>query len=148
MPDSSFRNTTFILPEGWKIYSSGGVVGNHKFKPDISIKDSNDKFSCIIESTSTNDRKVGLGEMLLAEKLFTDEGVRGKLVFSLCGNSTSPPRPETQIEYIRPYFEFLKKSNNKTGVCEIHFIYESDFNCVNWALFSDEFNSKSLKLCV
>jgi len=146
--DSTFKNSPFKLPSGWKVHSTGGVIGNHKYKPDISIKDSNEKFTYIIESTSTNDRKVGLGELLLAEKFFIDEKQKGVLVFSLCGRSSSPPRPETQIEYVRPYFDFLKQNNKGAGVVEVNFIYEVDFKNAEWDLFSNDYSDKVLKLYV
>lgn len=148
MADLEFKNTNFILQKGWKVFSKGTTVGQDKYHPDISIKDSNNKFTCILESTSTNDRKVGLGELLLAEKLFVDEECKGILVFSLSGTGKQSPRPETQIKYIRPYFDFLKKVNKNIGVISIYFIKESDFKNAQWELFSKKFEEKSEKLIV
>lgn len=148
MADSTFKNNPFKLPKGSKVHTTGQEIGKHKYKPDVSIKDSNEQFSYVFESTSTNDRKVGLGELLLAEKLFVDENRKGVLVFSLCGKSSSPPRPETQIEYIRPYFNFLKQNNKDKGVGTIHFIYEECFKKAGWDVLSKQFKDSSHTLCV
>lgn len=148
MADLTFKNSPFKLQEGWKVHSTGESIGNFKYRPDISIKNSNGKFAYILESSSTNDRKVGLGELLLAEKLFIDEESKGTLVFSLCGVSTNSPRPDTQIEYIRPYFNFLKESNKDIGVVEIHFINEKEFKDAEWDVLSSKFNEYTLTLSI
>lgn len=148
MADSDFKNNKYVLLDGWVVNSTGEVIGEDKYRPDISIRNNDGDVTCVMESTSTNDRKVGLGEMLLAEKFFIDNKNTGVLVFSLCGKSTSPPRPDTQYEYIKPYFELLKSQNKECGIKEIYFIYEEEFEQVNWNLLSEDFNEKALKLFV
>lgn len=55
MADLTFKNGPFKLPGGSKVHGAGQEIGKQKYKPDISLKNSNDQFSYIFESTSTND---------------------------------------------------------------------------------------------
>lgn len=144
--DSIFKNLLFSIPENWNINSNGSIVGKEQYKPDISIKNSDGKIVCILESTSTGDRKVGLGEMLQADKLFYDEEINGILIFSLSGVSSSSPTLITQSKYINPYFKYLKNINKKYGLKKIYFISESDFKSINWCLLSEDFKLKSIVL--
>lgn len=105
----------------------------------MSFADPNGRIICVIESSSTNDRKTGLGELLLAEKLFADQQVDGILIFSLCGRSTSPPTPSTQRKYIEPYFSFLRSVRNRGGVASAFFIEEHAFALGGWAALDSGF---------
>jgi hypothetical protein len=139
--DSDFKKLAIHFPTRpeWTRYSNGGAIGPDKYRPDMSFTDPNGKIICVIESSSTNDRKTGLGELLLAEKLFADQQVNGILIFSLCGRSTSPPTPSTQRKYIEPYFLFLRDGRNRGGVAAVFFIDEHAFELGGWAALDSRF---------
>ena len=143
MADTEFKNKPISFPEGWTRHSNGGVIDSGKYKPDLSFKNKQGRIVCVIESSSTNDRKVGVGELCLADKYFTDNKTDGILIFSLCGKSEYPPRPETQAQYIVPYFRHLKRSGLSYGVRQLYFILEEDFESLNWVALDEEFKKKS-----
>ena len=143
MADSEFKNRDITFPQGWVRHSNGGVIDSVKYKPDLSFKDEEGNVVCVIESTSTNDRKVGVGELCLADKYFTDNKSEGILIFSLCGKSQYPPRPDTQSQYLEPYFQHLKHINSQFGVREAYFIFETDFEILNWVALNEKFKEKS-----
>lgn len=149
MTDSKFKNTNIIFSGKctWKRYSSGETIGNDGYRPDMSFKNTeNNKVVCVIESSSTGDRKVGVGELLCADKFFADNEVSGILIFSLCGKSKYPPTPQTQMKYIEPYFIYLQNFNRKYGVKEVFLISEDDFESINYEALSDSFYQKSQRL--
>lgn len=146
MADTEFKNVKFTFPHGWVQETNGGIVGEDQYKPDISVKDKDGKYIMVIESTSTGDRKVGIGELLQADKFFNDEKVRGILIFSFCGKSKKSPRKETQKAYVEPYFKYLKECNSEYGVKTVYFIQEQDFKTINWSVLSKEFKSKCLEI--
>jgi hypothetical protein len=143
MADADFKTVPITFPAGWVNHSSGTAIGNDKYKPDRSFKDINGKVVCVIESSSTNDRKVGVGELCLADKFFSDSKIDGVLIFSLCGKSEHPPRPDTQADYLAPYFHHLRTSSHAHGVKEIYFIAESDFASVGWVALEVRFKEKA-----
>jgi len=146
MADTDFKNKPITFSENWTPNSKGGRIGKDKYRPDRSFKNENGEVVCVIESSSTNDRKVGVGELCLADKFFTDNNVNGILIFSLCGKSDSPPRPDTQKEYLEPYFYHLKAKGRIHGVREIYFISEEDFESLNWIALTEEFRKKAHQL--
>ena len=146
MADSDFKNKQIDFPEGWQPNTSGSVIGQHKYKPDRSFKNANGTVVCVIESSSTNDRKVGVGELCLADKYFSDIQSAGILIFSLCGKSKYPPNPDTQAEYIEPYFRHLKTLGLTFGLKEVYFISEEDFESLNWVALDEEFRAKAVVL--
>ena len=146
MADTEFKNKNITFPENWVRNSNGGVIGQDMYKPDMSFSDSSGKVRCIIESTSTGDRKVGVGELCLADKFFSDNETEGVLIFSMCGISKSSPTPNTQSEYLKPYFKHLKRTGILYGVRDIYFIFERDFELLNWVALNDEFKEKALRL--
>ncbi|EOG7724152.1 hypothetical protein ACLIN9_004586, partial [Vibrio parahaemolyticus] len=146
MADTKFKNSKFSFPDGWKRASNGGVVGKDKYRPDISVKDNDGNYILVMESTSAGDRKVGVGELLQADKFFRDEKVRGILIFSLCGQSATSPRKETQKDYIEPYFNYLAQCDSECGVKSVYFIQEQDFKAINWSVLNEEFKSKCLEI--
>lgn len=139
MGDRIFKEREINFPAGWRRHSNGGAIGKDKYRPDLSFADEAGRVVCVIESTSTNDRKVGVGELCLADKFFSDADIDGILIFSLCGKSTSPPRPETQAAYIRPYFTFLREAKRLHGVKRVYIITEDDFESCGWAALSEKF---------
>lgn len=146
MADSDFKNKKISFPENWASHTSGSIIGQHQYKPDRSFKDSNGNVVCVIESSSTNDRKVGVGELCLADKYFSDMQSAGILIFSLCGKSKYPPKPDTQAEYIEPYFRHLKSLSHIYGVKEVYFISEEDFESLNWVALDEKFRAKAVVL--
>ncbi len=146
MADSDFKSAPITFPKEWQAHSSGSVIGAHKYKPDRSFKDEEGRVVCIVESTSTNDRKVGVGELCLADKFFADAGTYGILIFSLCGKSKYPPRPSTQLSYLEPYFHHIRSAASSYGVTEIFFIKEEEFEQLGWCALGEEFLSKSVAL--
>lgn len=140
------RDSLFILftialtfPAGWRRHSNGGIIGKDQYKPDLSFADETGRVVCVLESTSTNDRKVGVGELCLADKFFSDAGTDGILIFSLCGRSTSPPRPATQAAYIKPYFTFVREAKRPHGVKQIYIISEDEFEICEWVALGEHF---------
>lgn len=148
MADRDFKKQTITFPANWKCNSKGSIIGEDQYKPDQSFKNEKGDVICVIESSSTNDRKVGVGELCLADKFFTDKKVNGILIFSLCGKSASPPRPISQKEYIEPYFHHLKSEKRPYGVSEIYFINQVDFEALNWVALDESFKQKSLLLSI
>ncbi|EKO3590807.1 hypothetical protein M3898_003461 [Vibrio metschnikovii] len=146
MADTKFKNSNFSFPDGWKRASNGEIVGEDKYRPDISVKDNDGNYILVMESTSSGDRKVGVGELLQADKFFRDEKVRGILIFSLCGQSATSPTKETQKNYIEPYFKYLAECNSECGVKSVYFIQEQDFKAINWSVLNEEFNSNCLEI--
>lgn len=146
MADTDFKNKQINFPSKWTNNSKGSRIGNDNYKPDRSFKNENGEVVCVIESSSTNDRKVGVGELCLADKFFTDNQTDGILIFSLCGQSASPPRPDTQKKYLEPYFRHLKTNRQIHGVREIYFISEEDFETSNWVALDDNFKKKAFVL--
>jgi len=96
MADKEFKNNLITFPLEWKRHSNGGIIDSAKYRPDLSFNNENGKVVCVIESTSTNDRKVGDGELCLADKYFSDEGIEVILIFSLCGRSQYPPNMDNK----------------------------------------------------
>jgi hypothetical protein len=144
MPDTKFKNARISFPgRNWRSYSNGGKIGDDQYKPDRAFKDDADRVVCVIESSSTNDRKVGVGELCLADKFFSDNSADGILIFSLCGRSAHPPRPDTQAKYLEPYFKYLRRANLTHGVREIYLILEHDFSELEWRALTDEFMGKA-----
>lgn len=123
--------------------SNGKIIGSDKYKPDKSFNDSNGSTVLIIESTSTGDRKVSIGELCQAEKFFADNNISGTLIYSLCGKPENSPRPDTQYEYLMPYFKFLKKTNPNIGVTKIYIILERDFRSLGWYALDEGFKEKA-----
>lgn len=146
MADSDFKKKTIVFPAGWERHSKGEVIGFDKYRPDLSFRDAEGRVVCVIESSSTNDRKVGVGELFLADKFFSDSAVDGVLIFSLCGRSTSPPRPDTQYAYLLPYFTHLRSSVGAYGVKEIYIITETAFEACGWKALGDDFKSMAYVL--
>jgi len=143
MADTDFKNQKITFETNWVNHSSGGVIGNDQYKPDRSFKNESGKVVCVIESSSTNDRKVGVGELCLADKFFSDNNIDGILIFSLCGKSDSPPRPDTQAKYLEPYFRHLRACGHPHGVKEIYLIAEDDFASINWMALNSRFKEKA-----
>lgn len=146
MADSIFKNLIISFPAGWTAKTSGKIIGAHQYRPDRSFADETGTIVCVLESSSTNDRKVGVGELCLANKFFADTKVRGCLIFSLCSKSKSPPTPMSQASYIKPYFEHLCRASADFGVKELYFINECDFELVGWIALCEEFLSKAVAL--
>ena len=147
MADSEFKKHPISFPEkDWLSHSVGNAIGPDKYKPDRSFADDNGKVNCIIESSSTNDRKVGVGELCLADKYFSDNKVNGVLIFSLCGTCATRPKPETQLKYLRPYFLHLRSSGREFGVKTVYILDESSFAELGWKALTPEFERKALKL--
>lgn len=147
MSDKSFRKTELVFAYDWTEFSSGSNVDDFKYRPDKSFKKTKSgKFCCIIESSSTGDRKVSIGELLQAESFFSRNMVRGILIFSLSGRSKTSPTPSTQKAYLEPYFNFLKSKRTKHGVSKVYFIKESDFESIGWEVLTDKFMEKAAVL--
>jgi hypothetical protein len=143
MADTEFKSRSITFPEGWKRHSNGGVIDGAKYRPDLSFVDQEGNVVCVIESSSTNDRKVGVGELCLADKFFSDNKIDGVLIFSLCGKSQYPPRPDTQASYLKPYFRHLKRGSMPNGVRVVYFIDENEFADLGWAALSEAFEEKA-----
>ena len=148
MADNTFKNSNIHFPLGWTPHSHGEIIGNYKYRPDRSFQDEAGRVVCIAESSSTNDRKVNVGELLLADLFFTDNRVPGVLIISLCGRSRYPPSPDSQAKYLKPYFEYLKTLNPNSGLKELYIISESDFESLSWYALSEEFVALSQRLWV
>ena len=142
MSDSEFKKLVFSTPSSWKRHSSGKEILNTKYKPDVSFKKVG-KLICILESTSTGDRKVNIGEMLQAEKAFIEENTCGYLVFSLCGSTNTSSTPKSLKKYLEPYFHFLKEKSYQYGIKEIYFINESELKEIGCEILSTCFKDKS-----
>lgn len=146
MTDSDFKGKPITFLNGWQPNTSGSIIGQHQYKPDRSFKDANGNIVCVIESSSTNDRKVGVGELCLADKFFSDNQIDGILIFSLCGNSEYPPRHDTQAKYLEPYFKHLNSLGRTHGVKKVYFISEKDFESLNWVALDNDFLAKAVVL--
>lgn len=143
MADTEFKSRHITFPEGWKRHSNGGVIDGAKYRPDMSFADEEGQIVCVVESSSTNDRKVGVGELCLADKFFSDNKMDGVLIFSLCGKSQYPPRPDTQARYLEPYFQHLKRGSTCSGVRVVYFIAEDEFAALGWEALTERFKAKA-----
>lgn len=143
MTDAEFKQRPFSFPQGWTRYSDGGNIGPDKYRPDLSFADAQGKIVCVIESSSTNDRKVGVGEMCLADKFFSDSATNGVLIISLCGKPPKCPRPDTQASYLSPYFKYLRAADRPHGVKEVYIITVEDFEACGWRALSEDFIAKA-----
>lgn len=128
MADREFREQQVSLPSGWEITSRGTIIGNDQYKPDLAISYKG-AVRTVAESSSTNDRKAAVGELLQAHKFFCDSGQDGKLILCLCGTSTKAPRPDTQADYLRPYFQYLY-SLEGYGLKSLFLLHEDQFRKV------------------
>lgn len=146
MSDTEFKNRPITFAAKWAAHSAGCVIGSDRYKPDRSFKDESGEVICVIESSSTNDRKVEVGELCLADKFFSGNKTDGVLIFSLCGKSDHPPRPDTQTKYLEPYFRHLKAGNRPHGVREMYFIAEDDFASSGWVALHRTFLEKAYVL--
>jgi hypothetical protein len=143
MADCTFKESSITFAEGWQRHTNGGGIGKDKYRPDLSFVDEAGRVVCVLESTSTNDRKVGVGELCLADKFFSDTETDGILIFSLCGKSSSHPRPDTQVAYLKPYFAFLREAKRPHGVKQIYIISEEDFEQCGWEALGVKFKVKA-----
>jgi hypothetical protein len=139
MLDAEFKQAPISFPQGWTRHSNGGAIGPDKYHPDLSFADAQGKVVCVIESSSTNDRKAGVGELCIADKFFSDSATDGVLIFSLCGISSNSPRRDTQAAYLSPYFKYLRAANRPHGVKEVYIIAEKDFKLCDWKALSEDF---------
>jgi hypothetical protein len=147
MADSEFKKHPISFPEkGWLAHSNGAGLGPDKYKPDRSFINQEGKVICVIESTSTNDRKVGVGELCLADKFFFNSKVQGVLIFSLCGKGSTRPTPKTQASYLQPYFSHLRSTDRGFGVKDVYILEEADFASLQWQALTPKFASLALKL--
>jgi hypothetical protein len=147
MADSEFKKHAISFPgKGWTAHSAGEAIGPDQYKPDRSFANQDGKVICVIESSSTNDRKAGVGELCLADKFFCDSEVQGVLIFSLCGKALTRPTPKTQVNYLRPYFSHLQRSNSEFGVKEVYILEEKDFKELQWQALTPDFAKVALKL--
>ncbi len=146
MADSEFKKHPITFAEGWVPHSNGGEIGKDKYKPDRSFKDAQGRVVCVVESSSTNDRKVGVGELCLADKFFFDARTSGVLIFSLCGRSSTRPTPDSQIQYLRPIFTHLRSTNRAHGVMRVYAVEERDFAALGWKAMTPEFLGKAREL--
>lgn len=147
MADADFKKHPISFPTlGWISHSMGSAIGQDKYRPDRSFGDTDGNVRCVIESSSTNDRKVGVGELCLADKFFSDSKWRGVLIFSLCGKALTRPKPETHLNYLRPYFLHLRGSEREFGVREIFVLDEADFAKLEWKALTPEFLRVALRL--
>lgn len=147
MADAEFKKHPISFPRlGWIAHSAGSAIGKDRYRPDRSFVDQDGNVRCVIESTSTNDRKVGVGELCLADKFFSDSKTKGVLIFSLCGKGSARPRPETQFDYLKPYFQHLRNSGNEFGVLVVYVLNENDFAAQDWKALTPEFLSVALKM--
>ncbi len=146
MTDSEFKRQTITTPSNWKGHSNGKSICNWGYKPDRSFKDENEKVVCVMESCSTGDRKVSIGELCQADKFFHESAIKGVLVFSLCGSGASRPTPKSQRVYLRPYFLHLSAAGREFGVKTVFIIDESDFAEAQWHFRSDKFNDAAYVL--
>ena len=126
MNDRDFRQQDLVLPIGFAISARGTVVGNDRYKPDLLISHEGTAVA-VVESSSTGDRKVALGELLQAQKFFEGQCSPGILIFSLCGRGATAPRPETQVSYLRPYFLYLCRSA-AAGLTSVHIVPQFSFS--------------------
>ena len=146
MGDSTFKNRPITFPQGWSTKTRGSEIGSNRYRSDRSFVNDQGKIVCIAESSSTNDRKVGVGELCLADKFFADSESAGILIFSLCGRSQYPPTPKLQAKYLEPYFRHLKRIDRVHGVRELYFISESDFESLAWIALNEDFLAKAVAL--
>lgn len=146
MADTDFKNKSITFPAGWARNSNGCAIGTNGYRPDQSFENEKGKVVCVIESSSTGDRKVGIGELCLADLFFTDNKTDGILIFSLCGKSATSPRPDTQKQYLEPCFRHLNAKGRPHGVREVYLISEADFESLNWVALDDNFKSKAFVL--
>ncbi len=147
--DTDFKNINIqFSSEGstWEHKSKGEAIGDYGYRPDRSFTDKDGKVVCIIESSSTGDRKCNLGELCQAHLFFLEEKVEGVLILSLCGKGKTASTPETLKEYLKPYFERLTKNSNNKGLKTLYLICESDFKNSQWNVFSSDFEEKAQKL--
>lgn len=126
MSDTSFKNIKLNLGHDFEKNTKGSIIGADQYKPDISIINSKEKVVCVIESSSTGDRKVHIGEMFQSHKFYCDEEIKGELIISLAGNNKNSPRPDTSYKYLKPYFDFIKKES-KFGLKRVYLIEQDDF---------------------
>lgn len=147
--DKEFRELNIICENDLKVYSRGIIIGNDKYKPDLSIINTRKKVVCCIESSSSGDRKATLAEMLQAEKFSYDQKHNIDLIISLSGKSETSPTPQTQARYLQPYLKFLKemRGNKKYGINKLLLIDQSKFieSLVNMnPILSEKFSKNCL----
>lgn len=148
MKDAKFKQAPISFPQGSALHSHshGSAIGSSKYQPDRSFADSQGRIVCVFESSSTGERKVGVAEMNLADKFFSDSATDGVLVFSLCGSSSTSPRPDTQAPYLLPHFRHLRAANRPHGLKEVFIICQKDFESCGWMAFSKDFMARAYVL--
>ena len=121
MKDSDFKNLPHKFEESYERYNVPG-----KYNPDVVAINNTSKKALIIESSSTGDRKVNIGEMLQADKWLRDEGYQGTLIIVLDGKGKYPPTCKDQKERLLPLFdEYLE--NSITGLEKVLIITQFDY---------------------
>ena len=121
MQDSKFKNLPHKFEEGYERIKVSG-----KYNPDVVAINRTSKKAIIIESSTTNDRKVNIGEMFQADKWLRDKGYQGTLIIVLDGNGGSPPTCKDQKERLLPLFEEYLK-NSSTGLDKVLIVTQSDY---------------------
>jgi len=129
LTDKEFKQLNPKLPKGYRIHTRGTIIGDNQYKPDISIANSTEEVVCCIESSSSGDRKATLAELLQAEKYANDYELSLDLIICLAGNSKTSPTPQSQRDYLEPYFTFLKAHRriNEKGIKRVCLSTEKNF---------------------
>lgn len=146
MADSEqrFKATAITIPENWVIHSATTTIGNYKYKPDRSLKNEEGKICCVIEMSTSKDRKSQIGELLQAELYFKEESILGKLMIIVPGTGDGTSSPVTLKNMLMPYFKMLVDNRGQRGgVDSVYLISKEAFYQIceqKIVLFSTEFN--------
>ncbi|USK61645.1 hypothetical protein [Peribacillus asahii] len=140
MEDSKFKELKHKFGKGYQRIKLSG-----KYNPDVVAVNSTSGKAIIIESSSTGDRKVNIGEMFQADKWLRDEGYRGILIIVLDGKGDFPSTCKEQKKRLLPLFsEYLK--NSKSGLHKVLIVTQNDYNNVQYDICKLESNIPNINI--
>ena len=126
MKDSHFKKSKHIIPCGHKIATTGrSVQRDYGYKPDITIIDTENNVSFILESEQKTDRKAFLGDILKAAVYAKEKEISPDLIIVMQAFSNTTVK---QIyDHLVPYVTWLSSNLDGLHLSHIQVLSDDDY---------------------
>ncbi|KVE90626.1 hypothetical protein WJ01_01175 [Burkholderia vietnamiensis] len=141
MLDSEFK--ALDHPVGDFVVASRGTTVAVGYKPDVTVRDEEDKLRFILESEQKTDRKAFLGALVKAEMYAEEQGANPELLIVMqpASNTTT----QQIANHLRPYKEWLARiKGGNLSLAVIHVLSDNDYKIA--ASAGDVLGSHAFKL--